>query len=99
MDYVRAFLGRPLSESPGQYAGSVHFPGEGWKNATIRFKAGCVDVDVSKLPAIIDVSATDCYLAFEKGGRMRCFDIIGNWTYEEVNVKLHYQEKEGGNQK
>lgn len=97
MDYVRVFLGRPLNELPGQYAGSVHFPGEGWKRATIRFKAWCVNADVSKLPAIIDVSATDCYLAFEKGGRMRCLDIIGNWAYEEVNVKLHYQEKEGGN--
>lgn len=96
MDYVRAFLGRPLSDMPRSYAGSVHFPGEGWKNATIRFKAGCVEVDASKLPAIIDVSAADCYLTFEKGGRMRCFDIIGPWTYEEVNVKLHYQEKEGG---
>lgn len=96
MDYVRVFLGRHLSESPGHYAGSVYFPGEGWKKATISFKAGCVNVDVSNLPAIIDVSAADCYLTFEKGGRMRCFDIIGPWTYEEVNVKLHYQEKEGG---
>lgn len=98
-DYVRVFLGRPLSESPWQYAGSVHFLGEGWKKATIRFKIGgyCFDVDSSKLPAIIDVSAADCYLTFEKGGRMRCLDIIGHWTYKEVNVKLHYQEKDGGN--
>ena len=96
MDYVRVFLGRPLSELPGQYAGSIHFPGDGWKNATIRFKAGCVDADASKLPAIIDVSATDCYLTFENGDRMRCLEIIGTWIYEEVNVKLHYREKEGG---
>lgn len=95
MDYVRVFLGRPLSESPGFYAGSVHFPGEGWKHATIRFKVGCVDVDTSKLPAIVNVNAADCYLTFEKGGRMRCLDIIGQWIYEEVNVRLHYKEKKG----
>lgn len=98
-DYVRVFLGRPLTEHSGYYAGSLHYTGEGWKPTTIRFKAGCVDVDASKLPVIIDVSTTDCYLTFEKGGRMRCLDIIGSWEYEEINVKLHYQEKEGGNQK
>lgn len=94
---VRIFIGRSLGdEYPNGFAGAYYVPGYGckrWKNSTVTIRTGVVADDV--LPAIIRSDFQTTIFRLEKGGRMCCVDVAGKWEFEEINVRLHYNKKEG----
>lgn len=93
-DSVRIFIGRSLGdEYPNGFAGSYHVAGYGWNNATVTIRNGVMTDDV--LPAIIKSDSQTTIFRLERGGRMRCVDVAGKWEFEEINVRLHYNKKEG----